>query len=37
MQRKGNSSVLLLGMQIGAATVENNLEFPQNTKNGTDF
>ena len=34
MQRKGNPSTLLVGMQTGAATVENSMEFPQNTKNG---
>ena len=28
---------LLVGMQTGAATVENNMEFPQKTKNGTAF
>ena len=27
----------LLGMQTGAATVENSMEFPQKTKNGTAF
>ena len=27
--RKGNPSALLVGMQTGAATVENSLEFPQ--------
>ena len=32
---KGNPSALLVGMQTGEATVENNLEFPQKTKNGT--
>ena len=37
MQRKGNPSALLVGMQIGAATVENNMEFPQKAKNGTAF
>ena len=26
--RKGNPSALLVGMQTGAATVENNMEFP---------
>ena len=26
---------LLVGMQTGEATVENNMEFPQKTKNGT--
>ena len=28
---------LLVGMQTGAATVENSMEFPQNTKYGTSF
>ena len=37
MQRKGNPSTLLVGMQPGAATVENTVEFPQKTKNGTAF
>ena len=32
MQRKGNPSALLVGMQTGAATVENSMEFPQKTK-----
>ena len=36
MQRKGNPSALL-GMQAGAATMENSMEFPQNIKNGTAF
>ena len=35
--RKGNHSVLLVGMQTGAATMENSMEFPQKTKNGTAF
>ena len=30
--RKGNPSALLVGMQTGAATVENRMEFPQKTK-----
>ena len=34
---KGNPSALLVGMQTGAATVENSVEFPQKTKNGTAF
>ena len=34
---KGNPSALLVGMQTGAATVENSMEFPQKTKNGTAF
>ena len=37
MQRKGNPQTLLVGIQTGAATVENSMEFPQKTKNGTDF
>ena len=32
---KGNPSALLVGMQTGEATVENSMEFPQKTKNGT--
>ena len=28
MWRKGNPSALLVGMQTGAATVENSMEFP---------
>ena len=35
--RKGNPSALLAGMQTGAATVENSMEFPQKTKIGTAF
>ena len=37
MWRKGNPSTLLVGMQTGADTVENHMEFPQKTKNGTAF
>ena len=37
MWRKGNPSALLVGMQTGEATVENSMEFPQNTKNGPAF
>ena len=37
MWRKGNPSALLMGMQTGAATVENSMEFPQKTKIGTAF
>ena len=33
MWRKGTSCVLLVGMQTGAATMENNMEFPQKIKN----
>ena len=36
-EEKGNPSALLVGMQTGAATVENSLEFPQETKNRTAF
>ena len=35
--RKGNPSALLVGMQTGATTMENSMEFPQKTKNGTVF
>ena len=37
MRGKGNPSALLVGMQTGEATVENSMEFPQKTKNGTAF
>ena len=37
MWRKGSPSTLLVGMQTGAVTVENTVEFPQKTKNGTAF
>ena len=37
MWRKENPSALLVGMQTGAATVENSMEFPQKIKNGTAF
>ena len=37
MRRKGNPSALLVGMQTGAATVENSMEFPQKIKNGIAF
>ena len=37
MWRKGNPSALLVGMQAGTATLENSMEFPQKTKNGTAF
>ena len=36
MQRKRDPNSLL-GMQTGAATMENSMEFPQKTKNGTAF
>ena len=35
--RKGNPRALLVGMQTGAATVENSMESPQKTKDGTAF
>ena len=35
--RKGNPSALLVGLQTGATTMENSMEFPQKTKNGTAF
>ena len=37
MWRKGNPSALCVGIQTGAATVENSMEFPQKTRNGTAF
>ena len=33
--RRYGEKALLVGMQAGAATVENSMEFPQKTKNGT--
>ena len=33
MWRNGNSLALLVGMQIGAATLENSVEAPQKIKN----
>ena len=33
MQKKGNSPTLLVGMQAGAATVENSMELPQRVEN----
>ena len=33
--RKGNPSALLVVKQTGEATVENSMEFPHKTKNGT--
>ena len=35
MQRKWNPSALMVGMIIGAATVESNMEVPQKVKNRT--
>ena len=37
MQRKGNPNALLVGMQTSEVTVENSMEFPQKTTNGTAF
>ena len=37
MQRKGNPTALLVGMQTGAATVENSTKFLLKTKNRTTF
>ena len=37
MRKKGNSSVLLVGIQTIAITVENSMEFPHKTKDGTAF
>ena len=35
IQRKRISFALLVGMQAGAATLENSMEVPQKTKNRT--
>ena len=35
MWRKENSCMLLVRMQIGAATMENSMEVPPKTKNRT--
>ena len=35
MMRKGNTLILLVGMQTGAATLENNVKLPQKGKNKT--
>ena len=35
MWRKGNPLALLVGLQTGAATLENSKEFPQEVKNRT--
>ena len=37
MWRKGNPNALLVGVQTGAAIVENNMEFPQKTKMELSF
>ena len=37
MWRKGIIRALMMGMQPGAAAIENNMEFPQKTKSGTVF
>ena len=37
MWRKKNSSTLLVEMETVATPVENCMEFPQKTKNGTAF
>ena len=37
MWKKGNPFVLLVGMQAGAATMENSIEIPQQIKNGSAF
>jgi len=33
MRRKGNPPTLLVGMQAGAATLENSMEVPQKVEN----
>ena len=37
MWREGNPSALLVGLHTGATTMENSMEFPQKTKNGSAF
>ena len=37
MQRKGDPSTLLVGMQTGEATVENSMEYPQKLKKDLSF
>ena len=37
MWRKGNPLILLVGMQVGAASLENGVEIPQEIKNGTSL
>ena len=37
MRRKRISFSLLVGMQAGAATLENTMEVPQKTKNRTPY
>ena len=37
MWSKENPSALLVEMEAGEATVENSMEFPQKTKDGTAF
>ena len=37
MWKKVNPSALLVGMQTGETNVENSMEIPQKTKNGTAF
>ena len=37
MWRKGNPHAPLVGIQTGAAIVENSMQFPQKTKSGMAF
>ena len=37
MWRRGNAFVLLVGMEIGVATVESSMAIPQKLKNGPAF
>jgi len=37
MQKKGNSLTLLVGMQTGAATLENSMDVPQILKRETPY
>ena len=35
--RKGNPSALFVGLQTGAASMKNSMEFPKKTENGAAF
>ena len=37
MWRKGNTFALLVGMQVGVASVESSIEIPQKIKSGSSF
>ena len=37
MWRKGNPLTLFMGMQVGAASLDNSVEIPQEIKNRTSY